>query len=370
MAAHAFTTDLFQAAAETRPGNLDLSPDNARTALGLALLGAKGPTAAQLSTVLGLPTDPQLLAAQVKQESQAWLAAKGAARLEAAAALWPDTSFPLTASYLSDSQAAYGANPEPLDLRHDLKASTDRINHWASDHTQAMIPTLLQPGDLTADTALVLTSAVFFKGLWQAPFNAANTAPALFATAPGASVSVPMMKQEGSFGYAQVGDVQIAELPYQSSHLALLVLLPTDAQGLGKLEGELSALLPDLKLEHARLDLWLPRFQFSTRSLLKAPLQRLGLGLPFDAQADFSGLTREQLGPSLHIGEVIQQARVQVDEAGTVAAAATAVLMKGGLAVRPGPPPVIFHADRPFLFVIRDTTTGRILFLGRVANPS
>ncbi len=367
-----FTFRLFQAVSQSARGNLVLSPENAREALGLGLLGAKGPTASELAGVLGLPAEPEQLAIQVQQEAQAWVTARGEATLDAAGALWPDTSYPLRADYVARAKIAYGAAPEVLALVEEPKASSERINAWASEKTHGLIPTIVSPALLRKDTQILLTSAVYFKGLWEAPFSASATGSEDFQAFRAhdgrfGAERVPMMKQRHLLRYAANDRLQAVELPYRGSHLAMLVLLPRAAAGLPQLEGTLDATVAGLRLRPADLDLWLPRFQFSALSDLKEPLRQLGLRTTFSDSADFSGLSDATRSHPTKLDAVIQEARVQADEEGTVAAAVTAVRGVRALAVRR--PPLPFHVDHPFLFLIRDTITGRVLFVGRVADP-
>jgi serpin B len=224
-------------------------------------------------------------------------------------------------------------------------------------------------GVLDPMTSLVLVNAVYFKGAWLEPFKKSATKPdAPFTTADGRRVAVPMMAQTHTFGYHDGGSFQMIELPYAGGQRSMVVLLPKQTSGLAGLESSLSAADLDAwlgRLKPRRVDVELPRFRVEQGFALGEVLKVMGVRLAFDPEhADFSGLT----GRKVWISAVLHKAFVDVDEAGTEAAAATAVGVRATAAFRPEPP-VVFRADHPFVFLIRDRTTGSILFLGRVTNP-
>lgn len=214
----------------------------------------------------------------------------------------------------------------------------------------------------------MLTNAIYFKSTWAEPFTQDATREEQFHLAGGGSVAVPLMHQWMDIEYMETDEFQLVDLPYAGGVLSMTVLLPRQADGLERLEKRLSA--QDLagwlaKAQFTEVDLSLPRFSFTSAFELKKVLAALGMTDAFDgAKADFSGMSPEKMA----ISKVLHQAFVAVDERGTEAAAATAVIMQRAAA--PEQPPVVFRADRPFLFLIRHRPTGAILFLGRVANPA
>ena len=215
----------------------------------------------------------------------------------------------------------------------------------------------------------MLASAIYFKAFWVTAFANEKTVREDFQVSPMERVPVDMMKLTDRFRYTDEGTFQVVELPYQGDALAMLILLPKSKDGLAQLEAALTL----AKLENAlkrlsshRVDLGLPRFKIALQCELKDPLSQLGMRLPFDrASADFSGITSTG---ELSISAVVHKAYIAVEEKGTEAAAATAVVMMPR-AMRVPSTPVVFRADHPFMFLIRDTQSGSILFMGRLVRP-
>jgi serpin B len=226
---------------------------------------------------------------------------------------------------------------------------------------------LLQPPHPRADTSLVLTNATYFKGDWASPFPKAATKDEVFTVTEDKRVGVPMMHRTGRLNYLDGGDFQALELPYAGNDLAMVVLLPKKVDGLDEFERSLTAgSLADrlAKLRPRRVEVALPRFRMESGFELQSVLSAMGMPAAF-GDADFSGINGRR---DLFISAVIHKAFVDVNEEGTEAAAATAVLMPRAAAVRPEPA-VVFRADHPFAFLIRHDRSGSLLFLGRVINP-
>jgi serpin B len=235
------------------------------------------------------------------------------------------------------------------------------------EKTEKKIKDLMQPGTLDGATRLVLTNAIYFKGNWKNQFNPELTMPAPFLTAPDVQTPVSMMVRKDNYRYAEEGNLQILELPYAGDDLSMLVFLPEKIDGLFNLEESLT--LENLEkwsksLAMTEVEVSLPKFEMSFPCQLDETLKSLGMRAAFSEQADFSGMdgTRQ-----LFIGAVLHKAFVTVNEQGTEAAAATAVVMLTKAVMFS---PVIFRADHPFLFMIRENNTGSILFIGRVAQPA
>ena len=230
-----------------------------------------------------------------------------------------------------------------------------------------MIPKLVD--QLPSETAAVLLNAVYFKGTWAKGFPAEATHPGDFRLASGRTRSVPLMRQQGRFPYAQVGDFRRLTLAYQGGGLAMDLLLPAEGKTLSQAESALTpesfAALAVAPAREVQAEVVLPRFRLATEYRLKGAFASMGLASPFSPRsADFSGMGGGK--GELWIDEVIHKAVVEVDEAGTKAAAVTGVVMRA-TAFRPDDAPVSFRCDQPFLLVIRSGQT--ILFLGRVADP-
>ena len=235
------------------------------------------------------------------------------------------------------------------------------------DQTQQKIKDLIAKGVLDQLTRLVLTNAIYFKGTWKSQFDEKQTRELPFAVSPDKKLNVPMMHQQSQFRYAAFPDCQVIDLPYSGEDLSMLIVLPKKVDGLSELEKSLT--VDNLKtwtsrLRQTKVSVFIPKFKMTCQFQLKSVLADMGMPQAFDSRrADFSGMTPK---PDLFISAVIHKAFVDVNEEGSEAAAATAVVMK--LRSRPKPPPV-FRADHPFVFFIRDNRTGSVLFLGRVMNP-
>jgi serpin B len=249
------------------------------------------------------------------------------------------------------------------------------INQWIEQKTDNKIKDLLQPGVLNSRTKMVLTNAIYFKGDWQTPFEKAWTEEADFHLSPAKNVKAPLMHLTEGFDYFDGGKFQALAIPYESGDLSMIVFLPRDVGGLPALEESMTASHMKQWLDQLQpipeVILTLPKFQMTRQFGLAGTLAAMGMPSAFDATAaDFSGMTGKR---ELLISAVIHKAYINVDEKGTEAAAATAVVMEKAMAMPPRfqpPPPPVFRADHPFVFLIRDNRSGSILFLGRVTDPT
>jgi len=256
----------------------------------------------------------------------------------------------------------------PCDFKGKPDAERKRINRWVEDHTNDRIQDLMPAGSVGPLTRLVLANAVFFKGDWAKQFKASATFSEQFKTDAGGQVVVPMMSQEASFQYGQHPGLQVLSMPYAGGDLSMVILLPEANDGLQKLEAELSA--ETLKqwtgrLRKTKIVVQVPKFKAESSFGLNPTMQAMGMTDAFTAgKADFSGMSDRD---GLFISDAVHKAFIEVNEEGTEAAAAT------GIAIRPmsaQPMPVVFHADHPFLYLIRHEATGAILFMGRMMDPS
>ena len=345
-------------------GNIFFSPTSIHLALAMTYGGARGETAAEMARALGFPDDAKTLHAgnHALYEHLVGTGA-GKAQLSLANSLWPSLDLTLEDSFLNLCLNNYGARPRGLDFGQ-TEAARHTINAWVAENTNQMIPELLLPGDLTPDVLLVLANAIHFKGTWLYRFAAEQTRPRSFHTASGEVVQVPTMALEADLAYLQVPGAQVVQMPYSHGNLAMTLVVPDDLQGLAALEGELVVGSLASWLDQLRpqgVDLTLPRFEMSRHQALRPLLQELGMKRAFSPAADFSGIAH---GP-LFIDNVIHEAAISVDELGTEAAAATAVVMRKSMNRRPH-----IRADHPFLFLIRDLESGAILFMGRVSDPT
>jgi serpin B len=292
-------------------------------------------------------------------------------QLRVADALWAEQDESFLDSFLKLTKADYAAGFRKVDFKHAPEAVRVTINQWVAEQTAGKIKDLLQPGVLTPSTRLVLTNAIYFKGDWQMQFDKAQTREEEFHLSAGQSVQAPLMHIEGRFSYFNGSSFQALEIPYQSGDLSMIVLLPNDAAGLAALEQSLTAASVHQWLSQLRpvgkIVLTLPRFKMTNQFSLNGALTALGMRTAFDRTlADFSPMTGKR---DLWISAAIHKAYIDVNEEGTEAAAATAVVMRS-MAMAREQPPIVFRADHPFLFVIRDNRSGAILFLGRLTDPT
>ncbi len=379
-AVNAFGADLYGRLAGDGSENLVCSPASIVLALAMTRAGAAGPTAAEMDAVLHtavVGVDPaalhpgmNALTAELAARSGTFeaMGAPVTVELSIANSLWGQNGITWGEQFLDLLSAQYGAGMRLVDYIADADAARTAINQWVADETEDRIPELLGPGTVTPDTRLTLVNAIYMKAPWLEPFTDASTAPSPFTTAAGETIEVPMMRASRTLGYAAGAGWQAVELPYAGGSLAMLLVVP-DAGALAPTETALGEGLLDTaaqSLGSRQVNLGLPRFDLESKVDLSDVLVTLGMPSAFSpSAADFSGMTTAE---QLFIGVVIHQANITVDEKGTEAAAATAVGMRATSA--PMEPPVELTLDRPFLYAVRDTVTGAVLFLGRVSDPS
>jgi len=365
-----FALDLYQQI-RTEPGNLFFSPYSISTALAMTYGGARGKTAAQMAQTLRFQLDEATLhpvfghlEAILNEIEQ-----KGEIRLSVANALWPHVKYKFLPDYLALLEKYYGTSVTAVDYAQ-TEAARQLINKWVEKKTADKIKNLVPAGALDALTRLVLVNAIYFKGNWANQFDPDLTGINPFWLTVGESVKAPLMRQTGQYGYAERDDLQILELPYIGRDLSMVVLLPYEVDGLAKLEDSLTTenlAAWTKRLWPTNVQVFLPRFKMTYAVGLNGLLQAMGMIDAFSKNAaNFAGM--DGRADWLYIGAVLHKAFVEVNEEGTEAAAATAVVMVAKSAL--SPPPPTFRADHPFLFLIRENSTGSILFLGRVTNPA
>ena len=350
-------------------GNLIFSPFSISSALAIAYGGARGTTEKQIAKTLHFPTNQPSFHSRMGMILAALtnLATKGEVELHVANGLWPQRNYQFTKEFLALCRQDYSAEVHFADFATQWEAERKRINSWVGRQTKGRLNTLFPPGALTVKTRLVIANAVYFKGYWASRFDKRKTQAKPFWVSPEQNKKVPMMSQKSTFRHLADGDIQVLELPYRGGDISMLVLLPAGRDGLGRLEGQLTSENLNRwtsRLELANVDVLLPRFKISSRFSLSPTLAALGMPDAFDGlHADFTGMTAQR---PLFINAVEHGAMVEVDEEGTVAAAATGVSF--GCAKQPRP--AAFHADHPFIFLIQDRPTGTMLFMGKVVDPS
>jgi serpin B len=384
---NAFALELFQEL-RSQEGNIFFSPYSVSSALGMTYGGAKNKTATGMEKALHLSlfgnSFHSSLAALSKQLEKD--ATENKYQLSVANQLWGDKFFKkfFLQSFLDLNKKIYGANMETLDFKNDPKGAATSINDWVSKKTNEKIPELVSKEMFQKDdpTALVLTNAIYFKGDWATKFEKENTKTDTFFLSAKDSTKTDLMFQQSNFLYAEDTDAKILAIPYQGGSLQMVIVLPTKKDGLPELEKSLSL---------AKLDGWvssmftedvkvkLPKFKTRSSFSLNKPLISMGMKDAFEPDlADFSGMADlEKLSiamggeSALYISDVVHKAFVEVNEEGSEAAAATAVIVgvNTTTSVHQQVPPKEFIANHPFLYMIRDTSSGAILFMGRMQNP-
>ncbi|MBW2703455.1 MAG: serpin family protein [Deltaproteobacteria bacterium] len=364
-----FACDFYRQVLPEKAENTFFSPYSLQSALGMTYGGARGKTAAQMKTALKFALEGKALHSAMGKLMQDLNAAgdKGGFKLSVANGLWSRLGGKLLPSFLDLNKRHYRAGLRLLDFVGDPEGSRKIINAWVEDKTEKLIKDLLPKGIIDSSTSLVLTNAIYFKGQWAARFKENQTRPGKFKLLKGTEVEVPMMHQTAKFSYAEGPSFKVLSMPYTGDRLSMVVFLPQKKDGLPALEKQLSAAWFDEQLgrmSRRKVFVALPRFKMTQAYKLGAVLPVMGMPLAFSAKADFSGMNGAR---DLFIQQVLHKAFVEVNEEGTEAAAATAVIMTRG---NGGGRRTLFQADHPFLFIIRDNVSGTILFMGRVMDPS
>jgi len=369
----AFAFDLYQAL-RTKDGNLFYSPESISMAMAMTYAGARSDTEKQIADTLHFTLSQanlhpafNNLDIELAKRGQGAKGKDGKGfRLNTVNAIWGQKDYKFLPAYLDVLGENYGAGLRILDFKNNTENSRITINDWVSDQTESRIKDLIPQGAINDLTRLVLTNAIYFNAAWQHPFNTAATTDGQFHLLDGKQVTIPMMKQTESLGYAKGAGYQSVEMRYDGGEISMIVLLP-EAGNFETFEKGLTAqqvAAITKSLQSTRVTLTMPKFEFNSDFSLKGTLTGMGMPVAFTDKADFSGMTGNR---ELMISDVIHKAFVSVDEAGTEAAAATAVII--GVTSMPVEPPVQVTMDRPFIFLIRDIGTGTILFIGRVVNP-
>jgi len=373
-----FACDLYHALDNTSPSageNIFFSPFSISTALAITYEGAEGATADEIRSVCSFPEDDAVRQNGFNTLISGLNSPDAAYTLRTANALWAEKTYPFLPAYIGTAEEWYGAEVRNMDFIGAPETSRQTINRWVEDQTEDRITDIIPQGLITSLTRLVITNAVYFKGDWVLPFNADDTIPAKFRTDGGTSVSVDMMQRidsDARFSYGETDNLQFLRMPYEreSGHpLSMLVFLPKgddiaaaeNALGTDALAGAVAT------MQTRQVKVFFPKFTFETTYSLTDTLRKMGMPLAFSTGADFSGM--DGTG-DLFISDVIHKAFVAVDEEGTEAAAATAVVMGGCAAPMPEEEVPVFRADHPFVFLIEDGETGTVLFMGRVADPT
>jgi len=376
-----FAFDLYSEMDKSEDGNIFYSPYSISAALAMTYEGAKGQTADEMKSVFHFPEKSILrpnFAAIYNNIN------KGAEdyELRTGNALWVQQDYPFLEDYTSRVEKYYGGKAANLNFVEETEKSRQTINSFIEEQTNNKIKDLIPVGFLDPITRLVLTNAIYFKGIWEWEFDKSDTREEDFKVFPDNIVKTPMMNMKpdkARFNYADLEELQLLELLYKGEDISMLILLPKQGEDYDSETGEVitsNYTLEDIELSSEKLieyksqmqetkldSISLPKFEFDTKYFMKETLSALGMPTAFSEDADFSGMTGER---DLFISFVIHQAYVKVDEKGTEAAAATAV----GMELTAVMPRNVFRADHPFVFIIQEKETGNILFLGRVVDPT
>ena len=353
-------------------GNIFFSPFSLSAALAMVLGGAKGATADQIAEVLRLNPNQKNLHGEYALLLNQLATNDKQTQLAIANALWGQQGLAILPTFQDLLRTNYKSELQNVDFAANPQAAASAINAWAEQNTNGRIKNLVQANSFDSESLLVLANAVYFHGKWENEFSEYSTEPDDFWLDKAQKISVPMMNQTDHFSYFADASVQVIELPYMSRKYSMIVLLPKEREGLAILEKQLSA--DSLGryvagLEKKEVKLFLPKFELEANLSLKEFLSNLGMPLAFQNEADFSRITNNQRG--IKLDAAIQKTFLKVNEKETEAAALTGIAgAAAGVAPAPPAPPPVFRADHPFIFLISETATNSILFMGRVINPS
>jgi serpin B len=358
-----FAFELYSQLAKNETGNIFYSPYSIFSALTMTYEGAGGETAEEIKNVLHLP-ETNILRPNFARIYNEINKRTNAYELRTGNALWLRKDYPFSEDYKKVVERYYGGKAANVDFVSETEKSRQTINSFISEQTNNKIKELIPKSYLTSATVAVLTNAIYFKGTWEYQFDKSQTREEDFKVTSNKTVKVQMMHMSDvKLNYSDLGDLQILELPYKGGEISMLILLPM---------GDLKDIESNLTLEkisqyrsqmrETKISVSLPKFEFSTKYELSDILQNLGMKKAFTpGVADFSGMSSN--GKSLFISAVLHQAYIKVDEEGTEAAAATAVVISRAAAME-------FRADHPFIFIIQERRTGNILFIGRIVDPT
>jgi serine protease inhibitor len=362
-----FGLTLFKTLQPGATGNIAISPLSVAVALQILYNGAAGGTQTAMAQTLelGALSLSDMNSANAALQASL-LTADPLVKLILANSLWTQSSdSTVLASFTQADETYYGAT------LGDLAGAPANVNAWVSNETQGLITNILPARDYSSDVAII-ANALYFKAPWSSAFDVTQTAAASFTLADGTQTSVPMMHQTGSYPYLEGANFQAVSLPYGAGRLSMLIILPSAGVSLSSFVADLS--LDDLnawvsELKTAAGKIGLPRFSVTYQTQgLSGVLGTLGMSValcpPSGSGANFSALSSQ---PGACVSDVEHQTVVEVDEAGTVAAAATTVTV--GISAVPLSN-FTLTMDRPFLYAIRDDVTGELLFFGALMNPS
>lgn len=365
-AVNAFAFNFFKEL--NNDSNVFISPYSIFTALAMTYEGAKGETANEMADVLNVEQDNASFHEYMKNLYEVLNEKNEDYNVSTANALWVKENYQLLESYLDVIRNYYGGDATEVDFNNPEEAA-DIINKWVENNTNGLIKDLILPDYLNIMTVLILTNAIYFKGIWEVQFDPVNTTDRDFEISSSVSVKVPTMTLVDTdyfFNYTETDDLQILELQYSGDDLSMIILLPKDKDFSTVIdtvnEDSFSEWRESMVEEY--VDIYLPKFKVETKYQLNDYLKQLGMVTPFTTSADFSGMNGFK---ELFISRVVHKAFIDVNEEGTEAAAATAVIMER---LNMEPERIVFDCNHPFMYLIQHKQTGTILFMGTITDPS
>ncbi len=372
----AFALDMYQELRSQSPSNFFFSPYSISVAMAMTYAGARNNTEAEIAETMyfTLPQErlhPAFNAENIAINSRGEGILETAFKLNVVNSIWGQTGFDFLDSYLDTLAQNYDAGLRIVDFKNAPNACRVAINDWVEKQTEQRIEELIPLNGIDMYTRLVLVNAVYFNATWSAPFEKEATKDENFYLLDGQVVEVPMMKRTEHFRYASGHDFEAIELPYKGNAVSMVIIVPVEnafesfdaALSSGMLSRTIAGLTRNL------VALEMPRWEVATDSIsLKSIFAKLGMADAFREDADFTGICQKR---ELFISDVYHKAFIDVDEARTEAAAATAVVGMGGTGGSENAPPVPipFTINRPFIYLIRDIPTQTILFMGRTIDP-
>ncbi len=363
-----FAFDMFRELQKDQNENIFFSPYSISQALVMTYAGAKESTKTQMASALHFDANDSILHNAFNALDLHLNHSDENYTLSVANAIWPQKDFTFLESYLDNIKVNYGAKVRLMDYVNDTEGSRKIINDWVEEKTHDRIKDLIPEGSISANTRLVLTNAIYFKGKWQKTFDKELTKDETFTLEDNSTIQTPLMNQIDNFPYIENENFQAIELPYKQNRSSMLIILPTK----GKFQEVLADInttfdITSTNLEYKRVNLKMPKFEFTTGLYnLSRAFMQLGMSDAFDPNlADFSNMTGDK---SLVISKILHKAFIKVDEKETQAAAATGVIAE----ITSAPiieEPVDMFVNRPFILFIKDQTNNQILFMGIIKNP-
>ena len=358
-----FSFDFYHNISENKNENIFFSPYSIFVALSMAYEGARGNTSAQMYNLLNFFQNDSATQGSFAKIYNLLNQKQTGYKINTANAFWIQQNYPFLPDYINILENYYLAEANELDFSENVEAAKI-INSWIENQTNGKIKDMIDPGALSEFTRLVLTNAIYFKGLWENPFDPKYTSQADFNINSSETIKVDMMSlSDSTFNYTETDELQFLKLPYQGNDLSMIVILPKENN-----VSIVDSLLNTVNIEdwnsslnETKINVDIPKFKFKTEYNLNNILTKMGMIDAFSEDyADFSGMDGTK---NLFISDILHKAYVEVNEEGTEAAAATAVIITTGMTT------TTFNADHPFVFLIQHESTGAILFMGKIMNP-